>query len=113
MKIFGANSCHKAADNRHFHIFRQTLARLEAFAKKRTVPPASGKPRISCKAEGDSPVFSNHLLNLIAEAIVVAGGGVIAGDESRGVEKEGPKVVDPAAHPCAVHPPIRATATLR
>src|SRR5438132_4583059 len=47
---------------------------------------------------------------LIPEAIVVAAGGVVAGDDGRGVEEECPQVVDAAAHSLAVGPPAVAVA---
>src|SRR6516165_4421932 len=47
---------------------------------------------------------------LTAEAIVVAGGGVVVADGGRGVEEEGAEVVDAAAHAEAVGPTIVAFA---
>src|SRR5262245_21659436 len=48
---------------------------------------------------------------LIAEAIIVAGGGVVASDDGRDVEEERPEVVNASAHSLAVRPPAGATAT--
>src|SRR6266851_2447866 len=48
--------------------------------------------------------------SLIPEAIIVAGGGVIAGDDGRGVEEERAEVVNAAAHSFAVRPAVFAVA---
>src|SRR5438309_10959229 len=41
---------------------------------------------------------------LIAETIVIAGGGTVAADNRRGIEEKCPEVVDTAAHALAIRP---------
>jgi hypothetical protein len=49
---------------------------------------------------------------LVTEAIVAAGGGVVAGDEGDVIEEEGPEVVNAPAYALATPSSVRAAATL-
>jgi len=62
------------------------------------------------------PVYTSLALclpgNLIPEAVVVAAGGMVAGDDAGGMEEDSPKVVD-AAHSWAILASVRVAAPAR
>src|SRR6266851_4204497 len=79
---------------------------------KRKGNPRSASGGLDRDKPGRSPERETLSLEeaLIAETIVVAGGGMVAGDDGRGVEDERPEVVNSAAHSLAVRPAVVAVA---